>query len=65
MGCHKVYLIISPVNKKAINFYHKIGFNIDNQGKEIVINGIKTIKNYNGPGEHKLILTKLLENSKL
>ena len=60
-GCRKVYLITSPGNKKAINFYHKIGFNIDNQGKEIVINGVKAIKNYNGPGEHKLILTKLLE----
>lgn len=60
-GCRKVYLITSPGNKKAINFYHKIGFNIDNQGKEIVINGVKAIKNYNGPGEHKLILTKQLE----
>ncbi len=60
-GCCKVYLITSPGNKKAINFYHKIGFNIDNQGKEIVINGVKAIKNYNGPGEHKLILTKQLE----
>jgi ribosomal protein S18 acetylase RimI-like enzyme len=60
-GCRKVYLITSPGNKKAIKFYKKIGFKIDNQGKEIVINGVKTIKNYNGPGEHKLILTKLME----
>lgn len=60
-GCRKVYLITSPGNKKAINFYHKIGFKIENYGKEMVINGVKTIKNYNGPGEHKLILTKLLE----
>jgi ribosomal protein S18 acetylase RimI-like enzyme len=60
-GCRKVYLITSPGNKKAIDFYHKIGFKIDNQGKEIVINSVKAIKNYNGPGEHKLILTKLLE----
>ncbi len=60
-GCKRVYLITSPGNKKALNFYDKMGFKIDNKGKEIVINGVKTIKNYNGPGEHKLICTKLLD----
>jgi len=29
--------------------------------EEIVINGIKTSENYNGPREHKLICTKLLD----
>ncbi|HTX60887.1 MAG TPA: GNAT family N-acetyltransferase [Methanobacterium sp.] len=60
-GCQKVSLITSPKNKKAINFYQKMGFKIENYGKEIIINGVNTIKNYNGPGEHKLICTKLLE----
>jgi ribosomal protein S18 acetylase RimI-like enzyme len=60
-GCKKVSLITSPGNKKALNFYQKMGFKIDNEGNEIIISGVKTIKNYNGPGEHKLICTKLLE----
>lgn len=60
-GCLRVHLITSPGNKKAINFYEKMGFKIDNEGKEIVINGVKTIENYNGPGEHKLICSKLLD----
>lgn len=60
-GCNRVHLITSPVNKKAINFYQKMDFEINNYGEEIVINGIKTSKNYNGPGEHKLICTKQLD----
>jgi len=60
-GCNEVSLITSPQNNKALNFYQKMGFKINNHGKEIVINGVKTVKNYNGPGEHKLICTKLLE----
>lgn len=61
-GCSRIYLITSPGNKKAINFYLKMGFKIENKGQEIIINGVKTIKNYNGPGEHKLICTKQLDN---
>lgn len=59
-GCSKINLITSPGNKKALNFYMKMGFKIENEGREIIINGVKTIKNYNGPGEHKLICTKQL-----
>lgn len=60
-GCRKVHLITSPGNKKAIIFYEKMDFKIENEGEEIVINGVKSVKNYNGPGEHKLICTKLME----
>ncbi len=60
-GCSRVHLITSPGNKKALSFYDKMEFKINNRGREIVVNGVKTIKNYNGPGEHKLICTKLLD----
>lgn len=60
-GCERVHLITSPGNKKAISFYEKMEFQINNRGEEIIINGVKTSKNYNGPGEHKLICTKILD----
>lgn len=60
-GCQRVHLITSPGNRKALSFYEKMEFKISNEGEEIVINGVKTSKNYNGPGEHKLICTKLLD----
>ncbi|MCE5214082.1 MAG: GNAT family N-acetyltransferase [Methanobacterium sp.] len=61
-GCNNVYLITSPTNKKAINFYRNMGFEVDKKGKEIIIDGISTFKDYNGPGEHKVIFNKLLSN---
>lgn len=60
-GCKRVHLIINPGNKKALNFYKKLEFQINNKGKVIIVNGFKTSKNYDGPGEHKLICTKILD----
>lgn len=59
-GCRKVYLITSPGNKKAINFYRAMGFKVDNNGREIIMDGINTFKDYNGSGEHKVVFTRLL-----
>ncbi len=61
-GCNNVYLITSPKNKRAINFYRRMGFEVDKKGKEIIIDGISTIEDYNGPGEHKVIFSKSLSN---
>lgn len=61
-GCSKVYLITSPQNKKAINFYQSMGFKVNNSGgEEVVIDGINTFKDYNGPGEHKVIFSRILQ----
>jgi ribosomal protein S18 acetylase RimI-like enzyme len=59
-GFNKVILITSPGNEKAINFYKNHGFEVNKKGKEIIIQGINTFKDYNGPGEHKVLFTKLL-----
>lgn len=57
-GCHKIYLIVNPQNKKAIGFYKKMGFKIDDEGEKIKINGVNTFKDYNGPGDHKVLFCK-------
>jgi len=60
-GCRKVWLITRPENNGAINFYTNLGFKIDDKGEKININGVNAIKDYNGPGDHKLLFCKSLK----
>lgn len=59
-GCSRVYLITSPKNNVAIAFYKSLGFKPVEKGDKIEINGIGAVKDYNGPGEHKVVFCKSL-----
>jgi ribosomal protein S18 acetylase RimI-like enzyme len=61
-GCNHVYLITSPKNKRAINFYRQMGFEVNKKEKKMIIDGISTFEDYNGLGEHKVIFSKSLSN---
>ena len=56
-GCKKISLITKPVNKKAIRFYKKLGFQLvyKNDEKMVIIDGVSAVKDYNGAGEHMVI----------
>jgi ribosomal protein S18 acetylase RimI-like enzyme len=59
-GCRKVYLITKPRNKVEVEFYKTLGFKVYGNDKTIVIDGLKVIKDYNGPGEHRIIFFRLI-----
>lgn len=48
----------SPVNKDSIKFHKKMGFTIE--PGDTVINDIPVTLDYNRPGDHKVLFTKLL-----
>ncbi len=63
-GCKKITLITKPVNKKAITFYTKLGFNLiyKKNMETIKIDGITAVKDYNGTGEHMVIFQNTLKD---
>jgi GNAT superfamily N-acetyltransferase len=48
----------SPVNKESIAFHGRIGFQIEPGEDEI--DGFAVTRNYNRPGDHKVLFTKYL-----
>jgi len=56
-GCKKISLITKPINKKAIKFYKKMGFQLvsENDKKKVIIDGVSAVRDYNGVGEHMVI----------
>jgi len=59
-GCHRVYLITKPRNKTAIEFYGKLGFKAQSIGKMIKLEGVDTVKDYNGRGEDMVVFCKTI-----
>lgn len=60
-GCKKVYLISKPTNKKAINFYKKLGFlESVNKPNTIKIWDLNAFRDYDGLGEHMIIFQKVI-----
>lgn len=59
-GCRKVYLLTKPRNKVAVSFYKTLGFKEYENDKTIAIDGLNIIRNYNGPGEHRVVFFKII-----
>ena len=49
----------SPVNKGSVAFHQKIGFRVESGNDQI--DGIPVTRNYNRPGDHKVMFTKLID----
>lgn len=58
-GCTSVYLVTSPVNKNSIAFHTHIGFQIEEGNSSV--DGVSVNKNYDGPGEDRVVFVKTLE----
>lgn len=58
MSCHKVYLIINPINKHSLDFHHNLGFKLSEEGDLIDLDGVRAVKDYNGPGKHMVVMYK-------
>jgi ribosomal protein S18 acetylase RimI-like enzyme len=62
IGCKKVYLIVKPINKDAISFYEKLGFNTEvPESKILKFRNLNLFKDYDGFGEHMLVFRKDIE----
>ncbi len=48
----------SPVNKGSVAFHQKIGFRVESGDDEI--DGLPVTRNYNRPGDHKVLFTKFI-----
>lgn len=56
LGCDTAHLVTSPVNKNSIAFHTRIGFQIE-EG-DCNVDGISTHKDYDGPGEDRVLFVK-------
>ncbi len=57
-GCRTVQLVTSPVNKNSVAFHTHIGFQIVEGNHSM--DGISVHKNYDGPGEDRVVFLKMI-----
>lgn len=58
IGCDQIYLIANAMNDASIDFHRSLDFKPTIEGEKIIINDVETIKDYNGPGEHMVLMRK-------
>lgn len=51
-----------PSNHESIAFHKHLGFRIWEDGA-IEVEGVKAVKNYSGPGQHRVVFIKDLKES--
>lgn len=59
-GCCRVRAITMPINRESIAFHKQLGFRIW-EDCAFEVEGVKAIKNYSGPGQHRVVLIKDLK----
>ena len=62
-GCRRVKAIMLPINRTSLAFHRHMDFRPVEQGT-IDIDGVKAVKDYSGPGEHRLVLVKDLRDGR-
>lgn len=60
VSCRVVRCVTSPVNKGSIAFHLNMGFNPENSGK--LVDGVPVAENYDGPGEDRVLFSKVLKS---
>jgi ribosomal protein S18 acetylase RimI-like enzyme len=60
LGARQVRLIVNPDNSGSLAFHKKLGFDVDLHGETIEIDGIRAVKDYNGPGIHMVPFVRSL-----
>jgi GNAT superfamily N-acetyltransferase len=58
MGCTRITTHSRPENNDCIRFYKAMGFEAVGGEKTIVVNGMPAVKDYNGPGKHRIVWVK-------
>ena len=58
IGCRIVRCVTSPVNKDSIAFHLRLGF--EPEISERVAEGVSVFKDYDGPGEDRVLFSKML-----
>jgi GNAT superfamily N-acetyltransferase len=58
MGCKKIVTLSRPENNFCNGFNKAMGFSIVDVENTIEVNGMRAIKDYNGPGKHMVLWSK-------
>jgi GNAT superfamily N-acetyltransferase len=58
MGCTELVTTSRPQNKVGMAFYEGVGFKAVETGETIEVEGVRAIKDYNGPGKHIVLWRK-------
>jgi ribosomal protein S18 acetylase RimI-like enzyme len=58
LGCKKIVTTSRPQNKTAAKFYEETGFRPVEAESMIEVDGVRAIKDYNGPGKHVVLWSK-------
>lgn len=59
-GCKKVFLIINPRNEASLRFHQALGFRVSEEGEGIEVDGVRAVKDYNGPAQHMVVMFKTI-----
>jgi GNAT superfamily N-acetyltransferase len=57
-GCRELKAITTSTNRASITFHKSLGMIVNGEETE---NGVPVIKNYSGPGQHRVVFSKLLQ----
>ena len=60
MGCTSIMALGKPENRSCSVFYTAMGFAVEADEHAIEIEGVRAIKDYNGPGKHVAVWRKKL-----
>jgi predicted GNAT superfamily acetyltransferase len=56
-GCQRVKAIMMPVNHRSVTFHLRMGFRMM-EIDTIEIEGLQAVKDYSGPGQHRVVLIR-------
>lgn len=59
LGCTIVRCVTSPVNKGSISFHLRLGFRPESSAN--VVQGVPVFEEYDGPGEDRVLFSKILD----
>ena len=58
LGCTKIMMHSRPENNSCNRFFKAMGFDVISGEGSVEINGMPCVKDYNGPGRHRVVWVK-------